>query len=79
MNPTEKVKGFAVGLSMAGLTAATSVGPQAAQKICTGACASCFTCSIWGVPLLFWFAVKSEKAKRIASLKRYLRPTSWKS
>jgi hypothetical protein len=76
MNPSERVKGFAVGLSMAGLTAATSVGPQAAQaaqRACTGACATCFTCGIWGVPLLFWFAIKSEKAKRVSSLKRYLR------
>jgi hypothetical protein len=67
----KKLEGFAVGLSMAGVALFSSAAPQAAQRMCTGACQGCFTCGVTAVPLLAWLAWQAKSGGRLrASLRR---------
>jgi hypothetical protein len=61
---SEKLKGFGIGLSMAGI-AVLSSGAQATQAFCSGACAGCYACGLAAAPLAVWFAVK--RARKIGS------------
>ena len=64
----EKGKGFVVGLSMATIPVLFSQGTQTVQRVCTGACPSCYACGIGGVPLLLWMAKKNGKRAGVAAL-----------
>ncbi len=56
----EKLKGFGIGLSMAGI-AVLSSGAQATQGICSGACGSCYACGLTAAPLAVWLAIKGVR------------------
>ncbi len=57
----EKLKGFGIGLSLAGIAVLSSGGGQAAQGLCPGTCQSCFGCGIAAVPLILWMAASGRK------------------
>ncbi len=57
----ERLKGFGIGLSMAGIAMLSSGAGQTAQGLCTGACQSCFGCGIAAVPLILWMATRGRK------------------
>ncbi len=56
--PIQKVKSFAIGLSMAGMAAIATSAPQGGQSSCGGSCTQCYACGLTALPLVIWLAAK---------------------
>ncbi len=57
----ERLKGFGIGLSMAGIAVLSSGAAQAAQGLCPGMCPGCYACGLTAMPLLLWIAAKGSR------------------
>jgi len=57
----QKLKGVAIGLCLAGMTAAASTSIPGLQGRCAGTCAQCGSCGIAALPLFVWLLSKRRK------------------
>ncbi len=57
----EKLKGFGIGLVMAGIGMISSGATGAAQGLCAGSCQACYACGVTAIPLLLWMALKARR------------------
>lgn len=56
-----KLKGFGIGLCIAGVTAAASSAIPAVRGSCSGSCAQCGGCGLTALPLVLWLVSKRWK------------------
>jgi hypothetical protein len=54
----QKIKGFAVGIGVAGLATIAAGAPQAGISSCSGSCAQCGACGLTALPLVIWLAAR---------------------
>ncbi len=57
----ERLKGFGIGFSMAGIAVLSSGAAQAIQGFCPRTCPGCYACGLAAVPLLLWIAAKGAR------------------